>query len=126
MINPKWYKTNLTAFSLFNIPEKSGIYIFLHEHKVFDLVLQRDVLYVGQTNDLKRRIKEHIAQERNSELMKYNLSSICCYYTKVNNEDLDFIEGSIYRICQPPANFICPPNSSQHWNPEDFSSSDLH
>ena len=42
-----------------------------------------------------------------------NLAQITCYYAKIKQSNLDFVEGSIFRIIEPPANFIHPPRSNE-------------
>ena len=107
--NKKWTKTNLSRSSIFRLPKKSGIYIFYKEMKLADFPLYNGVLYVGQSNNIYRRLYEHIARESNPVLLRENFDHLSCSYMLCPEEDLDKYENLFFEECNPPANLISPP-----------------
>tara|TARA_Y100001970_G_C14034304_1_gene750253 strand:+ start:299 stop:676 length:378 start_codon:yes stop_codon:yes gene_type:complete len=114
-----WNFVRPSTTRLFTIPSKPGIYAFVYNFICFDLLIQREVIYVGKSKNLRRRIKEHIVRETNDELRSLKLDEIQIAYTQANEDDLSLIESSLYRILTPSANKISPPTGGTELTQED-------
>ena len=106
-INWKFIKPSTKR--LFTVPAKPGIYVFIYNFLVYDLLIQRDVIYVGKSNNIRRRLREHIVNETNDELKGLKLDEVQFGYCQLDEKNLSWIESTMYRILTPPANKISPP-----------------
>lgn len=85
-----------------NIPEKQGVYVIACSCKNG----QNIVVYVGQSNDLRRRAKEHWSDEEKNEdlknaIKKYKTCFMYSYATLDSSEDLDGCEKYLFDYYKP-------------------------
>ena len=83
----KW-KQKYRSASLALVPKKPGLYAYGKTDKVFGLEKKRNIVYVGLTDDLYRRLSEHApSKEENSELRKYlhEEKNVICWYCILEN-----------------------------------------
>ena len=72
-----------------HIPDWSGCYVIANMHI--------DVLYIGQTVDLRRRIGEHLSDQRMTQRTSLGLPS-WFYYKYVSDADLVKTEDSLLSL----------------------------
>ena len=89
-------------FDFDNIPKRQGVYVISCNCNNGKSV----VVYVGQTNDLKRRAKEHWSDnEQNTGLKnaieKYKQAFCFCYAPINLSKDLDGCEKYLFNYYQP-------------------------
>ena len=122
------HRLNLTAFTRQNVkneaPSKPGLYLLL-----FETPTGYEVFYVGQSNNLKRRLLEHLKQpttpnglyrqshalnptssnvrNHQNDCIKKHLSDHDCYYHYVEIRHIKFLsmlESELIRTYLPPCN----------------------
>ena len=79
----KWHcKHALTSLS--GIAAKPGLYAYGYEEELHGLMVCRKYVYIGETDNLRRRLREHMPdREQNigfKKCMKRNLDSLKCWY----------------------------------------------
>ena len=94
----KYSEENVNA----HIPQVGGVYRLLYhsENKYY-------VFYVGQTDNLKRRLFEHINTSEPDECIKKHIVNHSCYfrYLEVNSQpERDRIEGQQINEYNPSCN----------------------
>ncbi len=71
--------------SLTNVPALPGLYAIGHDESVEGLEVRRVYVYIGMSDNLRRRMSEHAPKrEKKRELKKYlkgNLHRVKCWYT---------------------------------------------
>ena len=70
------------------VPKKSGLYAYGKIRDVCGLEKKRDIVYIGETNDLHRRLWEHTPnKEKNAALHKYlrEEKGVICWYCPLEN-----------------------------------------
>ena len=105
-INPYNRKSNLD-----NVTEKPGIYILSCELKNNTY----KVVYVGQTLDLQRRLKEHLRDDEKNLGIKEYLDKYClkAVYAEVTSSNLDGVELYLYNKFDPKLNEQTPPGTTE-------------
>ena len=92
-----------------SVPQKAGIYLFWVK-----LVNGNwKCFYVGQADNLKTRLLQHLADSEKNECIKTNVQKhICGYeYCLVGTQaSRDGIEKYLYETYSPECNKISPPN----------------
>lgn len=91
-----------------NVDEKAGVYLFWVKLKNE----KWRCFYVGQANNLKTRLMQHLSDSEANECITTNVSKyVCGYeYTFVGRQiDRDGIEKYLYDYYNPECNKISPP-----------------
>jgi excinuclease UvrABC nuclease subunit len=84
-------------------PLEAGVYVLAV--KLTDGNLR--VFYVGQTDNLDRRLKEHLSKSESNECVRGNVSRYACmfrYATVARQVDRDRAERALYRKFVPSCN----------------------
>ncbi len=100
-----------TLNTLDSIPEISGVYIIL-----LDNGFSSKVLYVGQSENLRRRLFEHVSNESNSKLKlftKNSKKSIVIKWAKVHKSKLNGTEEYLCNKLSPKCNKKSPPGDKE-------------
>ena len=69
--------------SMARVPEKPGLYAYGKVKKVFELERKRNIVYVGETKNLRRRLSEHRPNEEKNEKLRQYLreeKDVICWY----------------------------------------------
>ena len=79
------WRCKAAATSLSRVPPTPGIYAYGHDaKKLHGLEAGRVYVYIGESDNLKRRLEQHLpAKEQKLELRKYlreNLPIVKCWY----------------------------------------------
>lgn len=88
--------------------EKAGIYLIYAERAN----AYKQLVYVGQADNIKTRLLEHISENEKNEILKRILSHEVCYYSYAEvplPNKRNSIENFIYNKCHPEANINRPP-----------------
>ena len=104
-----WKFIRPSTKTLFTVPSTPGVYAFIYNHLIYDLLIQRDVIYVGKSINLRRRLREHIVNETNDELKGLKLDEIHFAFCQLDESNLSWVESTMYRVLKPQANRISPP-----------------
>lgn len=94
----KWHEKYIIS-SCARVPPKPGVYLIGHVRKINGLERSRNYIYIGETNNLKRRLQEHSPiKEPKDELRDYikkHLGDIKCWYCTLPKakakEEQDFL-----------------------------------
>jgi len=92
-----------------NVPEKEGIYLLWVKLKNG----KWKCFYVGQADNLKTRLLEHLSDKEKNECIKTNVSKYTCGYEFAlvsKQADRDGIEKYLYEYYSPECNKISPPD----------------
>ena len=75
-----------------------------------DLELRREYVYVGETNNLKRRLGEHLpTTEQNPDLrvhLRRNYESLICWYVPTDADQTREVQDELIRMIQPRFNTV--------------------
>lgn len=101
-INFKGYRRDSNKATL---PHNSGIYMVYRcvHHKDTDKVTLKEIIYIGQAQDLNERLNNH---EKYQEFCNQceNGEELCYAYADVSLDDLDIIENALIFAQKPPLN----------------------
>ena len=101
---PKWQKKYISS-SDSHVPARAGLYVIGHNDTYHGLEIGRVYVYVGQTDNLRRRLGEHDPnREKNPELRKYLrqcFGKAMCWYTVMDKSELNKGERELIRKLQP-------------------------
>lgn len=106
-----WRSYRLVDSEKRNIPAKSGIYTLVVMPSIANHPNCAYLMYVGQTDSLRRRFGEYLTSERRESgrpkifrcLTLYN-NNIWFYYTEVDKALLDDVEHKLRSAYIPPCN----------------------
>lgn len=98
-------ETNVKKFA----PEKSGVYLLWVAHEKKGWVIS----YVGQAENLKKRLLQHLSPDEKNECIKNKLKykSAFSFAVVENASERDGIELYIYNKLKPECNKISPPEN---------------
>ena len=102
-----WYTNTFALLSLFLIPEVSGVYIILSDN---------GLIYIGQSENLRRRLFEHAFNETNlllKFLMEIYEQNIVIKWAMVPKHQLDGVENYLCNRLNPICNHISPPGKKE-------------
>lgn len=108
----KWYYGQISKFSSSNVLEESGVYIFVW---VKDGLIKR-ILYVGQSENLRDRISQHLSKSHNPKLRECITkcsNNIEFKFAYVNTNQLNGVESYLYYKIHPIFNENTPPGDKQ-------------
>ena len=106
-----WHWSRYSAKERGNIPTEPGIYTLIVRAGIANHDGASYLMYVGQTNNLRRRFGEYLGKERSvtGRMLIVKLLNQCpehlwfCY-TRVPLEDLDEAEKALAEAFGPPCN----------------------
>jgi len=105
----RWREKRLSASSLM-VPESPGVYAIGYQEMYHDLELRRVYVYIGETNNLKRRLGEHLPEtEQNQDLRVYlrrNYESLICWYVPTEIDQTKSVQDDLIRRIQPRFNTV--------------------
>lgn len=110
----RWRQKYLSTTTA-GVPDKPGLYAYGTVRTVCGLERSRSIVYVGQTDNLRRRLNQHLPSvERNVNLRKYlrTEDNILCWYCF-----LDLPKKEIRRLEQQMIKNLKPRFNAQH-NPQ--------
>jgi len=100
------HRLNLDVLTRQNVrneaPSTPGLYLLL-----FETPTGYEVFYVGQANNLKRRLLEHLGQHEQNPCIKKYLYSYDCYYHCIELRSRQFLstfECELIRTYRPSCN----------------------
>ena len=106
--SPRWRVKHVYS-SNSHVPARSGLYAIGHDDTYRGLEIGRVYVYVGRTDNLRRRLGEHIpVNEQNPGLKDYLLctDNAKCWYTVMDKSELKNVEKDLIRKFQPCFNRI--------------------
>ena len=109
-------KVHFAKMSLPLIPESSGIYVICLrpvKNGAGFLGHLYNSLYVGQSNNLRKRCKEHLSGGTAVEDLKNTFPLLDFWYVVCESDDMNFLEKKIYDVLSPVSNRISPPLSAR-------------
>lgn len=79
----KWHCKHVSS-SLSGVSAKPGLYAYGDEEAILGLEVKRKYVYIGETNNLRQRLRQHMPdREQNSDLRRYmskNIDTLKCWY----------------------------------------------
>lgn len=110
----QWKSISFVAQYAVPIPTAPGVYMFLlrTSNLLFETQPWREMqapMYIGQTNNLRRRFKEHVENRSlvHKHLEKFPHVKFC--YALAEQERLNEIESALVKVFGPSINQIQPP-----------------
>ena len=105
----KWHEKRMsTSCSL--VPKKAGLYVIGQVKYRYGLEKSRKFLYVGQSNNLWRRLKEHgPVEEQKKDLREHiqkNLENIKCWWCVMPKNSLNEGEDLLIEVLDPKYNIL--------------------
>ena len=100
-----------TWSTLDSIPNESGVYAIIKDNGLFSTVL-----YVGQSENLHRRLSDHANNENNQKLeffIKNCKHNIIIKWAEVPKSQLDGVEEFLCQEYKPICNRISPPGNKE-------------
>lgn len=105
--NLRWRFKHLSS-SNSNVPSSPGVYAIGHTNSFHGLELERIYVYVGESQNLRRRLNEHLPDtERNPELQKYlkrNYSVVNLWYAPTDSKEVKRIQDELIFELKPQFN----------------------
>ena len=105
----RWRSKYLSA-SNSGVPQVPGVYAIGHIDAYYGLELNRVYVYVGETNNLQRRLCEHLPDtEQNTDLRKYlrhRYATARCWYAPIPGSDIKTIQDDLIRKLRPSFNIL--------------------
>ncbi|WP_428807139.1 GIY-YIG nuclease family protein [Vibrio lamellibrachiae] len=105
----RWHQYRLNQSARFNIPTEPGVYVLIENQIVNGLPLNNRALYVGKTENLRRRFNDYSnPQKVHNELVGERImnNQVEFWYTKVSSHDLDRVERLFIHDFNTPMNKI--------------------
>ncbi|MBY6197369.1 GIY-YIG nuclease family protein [Vibrio hangzhouensis] len=105
----RWESSNLKQSSSANLPTNSGVYVLVESRKVHGLSIDRKVLYVGKTKNLRRRFTDYSNPRKvHNELVgeRLFLGNVEFWCTQVHVDNLDGVERKFIHDFEAPMNKI--------------------
>lgn len=94
MMRLKWRQKYLST-TMSGVPDKPGLYAYGKVRAICDLEKSRSIVYVGQTDNLQRRLRQHLPRaEENRLLREYlrNEKNIICWYCPLDHTKRERLE----------------------------------
>lgn len=93
-----------------HVPAHPGLYAIGHDKTCLGLEVGRVYVYIGKTDNLRRRLEEHtVVNEKNPELKKYLRkmgADAKCWHVVMDKGDLNKNEQALIRKLQPCCNIL--------------------
>lgn len=115
---PVWRMKHIASANT-HLPASAGLYVIGHEESLLGLELHRTYVYVGKTQNMRRRLSEHThLTEMHPELASYlrrNRDRVRIWYTTdVVASDVDALERRLIRELKPEFNRIKYEEGAKH------------
>ena len=104
-----WNEANLERIRDSRIPKGPGVYVIKQVKRIMGLPVRHEIIYVGKTNSLQRRFKEHCSprSEHNIELLHASWSKkLEFWFAEVSKDELDGVERDLIRRLEPETNIV--------------------
>ena len=113
-MNNQAYKWNHTRYSQSiqkSVPDRPGVYMITETKRLYNLPLKIEILYVGKSNNLRRRLGEHlnIHGGRNNKIKQLRLtnsSPLEYWYQELPKNEISTFEKDLIRNLQPEYNTL--------------------
>lgn len=90
------------------VPARPGLYAIGHDETYYGLEVERVYVYIGKSDNLRRRLGQHApASEQNEGLWNYlqqKIHQAKCWYAVMDKSELDKTEADLIRQIQPTFN----------------------
>jgi len=100
----RWREKRLSASSA-TVPDSPGVYAIGHREMYYGLEVRREYVYVGETNNLKRRLGEHLPEtEQNPKLqahLRRNYETLICWYAPTETDQTRRVQDELIRMIRP-------------------------
>ncbi len=111
MSNEPVWRMKHVASANSHLPASPGLYAIGHEETLLGLELQRTYVYIGKTQNMRRRLSEHThLSELHPDLAGYlrrNRGLVRIWYTTdIDPKDIDGFERRLIRDLNPEFNRI--------------------
>lgn len=105
-----WKTTKYTRTHVEEVPKQSGLYAVVETRRVFGLLGNVKILYVGHTQNLRRRMREHLNpwSQHNVQLQNYVSlnSSLEFWFSVLPSEEARKAEKNLIRELHPSYNVV--------------------
>ena len=97
-----------------NVPQGKGVYLLWVKYSTG----RWECFYVGQADDLQKRLLDHLSDQEENKCIKENVKYTCgFYYANVSlQSDRDGIEKALYDYYETPCNQNDPGGTPIHLN----------
>ena len=105
----KWKSIGLKKGLERHIPDEPGVYVIKSVERYLGLPVKHDVVYVGKSENLRRRYREHsnFAKEHNAELLKRRLNDpLEFWYAIAQRGKIAFFEKELISNLNPTVNKV--------------------
>ena len=104
-----WNNCKLMKSQDFKVTAKPGVYVVKKVTRILGLPLPEKIVYVGKSNNLQRRFREHcnIKSEHNLGLLRTNLNEeLEFWFTPAKETEISEIESLLVRELDPLTNIV--------------------
>lgn len=106
-----WKHVVFTQTNDRQVPKSSGVYALLHVKRVDRLPTATTVLYVGKSNNLRRRFRTHADRMQQHSDLLYKLilkhrESLEFWFMELPDKELDQTERELIKQISPEGNVI--------------------
>lgn len=103
-----WRSTSFSAGARNSVPDQSGIYAILRVERVFGLPRASEVLYIGKTLNLRKRLGQHLNPQtaHNEVSFAPDRPTFEFWCHLVPSELIDSAEQDLIRSVKPKTNKI--------------------
>ena len=110
MDEPIWRMKHLASANT-HLPAAFGLYVIGHDERLIGLELSRTYVYVGKTQNMRRRLSEHTHLSELhpglAEYLRQNRQRVRIWYTTdIDPKDVDSLERRLIRELEPKFNRI--------------------
>lgn len=102
-------RIELTDANVSTIPDnKAGVYRLMTRKQLAD---EYPIIYVGRSEDLKKRLLEHMSDGEENECLKEKIAKLSVWYRmafSASEEDRENAEFTMYHKYNPTCNAVAP------------------
>lgn len=105
----EWFEVNLVRIEDGSIPMVSGVYVIKQVQRIMGLPISHKIIYIGKSNNLRRRFKEHCdpRTEHNAELFNTSWEhELEFWYAEISKDKIDKVERELIRNLEPITNIV--------------------
>ena len=105
----KWSETNLERIEEKSIPATSGVYVIKQVERIMGLPISHEIIYVGKSNNLQRRFKEHCDPRTEHNAQLFNASwenDLEFWYAEIAREKINKVERELIKNLEPITNIV--------------------
>ena len=112
----RWRSKHLSA-SNSSVPTSPGVYAIGHHDSYHGLELRRTYVYVGETQNLQRRLEEHLPDtEQNPGLRSYlrrNYKAARCWFAPMDGSCVKQVQDDLIGKVKPAFNTVGIPTTKK-------------